>query len=88
MVPVVIEGAVGNARLVGEGFVTVAQAAEFLGLSRSTVYSLMETGEIRFAKFHRARRIPRTALLDFAARSVLASRCAGTGHRRSRIAGS
>lgn len=60
-----------TACLIGDGFVTVPFAAEFLGLSRSTIYALMQAGALRFAKFGRARRIPKKALLEFAASSVL-----------------
>lgn len=56
--------------LVREGFVSVAEAANFLGLAKSTVYALMEQGSLPYAKFNRARRIPRSALLNFAASSV------------------
>jgi excisionase family DNA binding protein len=44
------------------GFVTVPEAAQLLRLSRAKVYSLMDAGELRYAKFGRSRRIPREAL--------------------------
>jgi excisionase family DNA binding protein len=56
--------------LVQDGFVTVVEAAQFLGLSRSTLYNLMETGELVYAKIRDARRIPRRALIEFAAKSL------------------
>jgi excisionase family DNA binding protein len=59
------------ADLIGEGFVGVAEAARFLGLSRSKLYDLMDSGEIVYAKFGRSRRVPRKALLDLARRSLV-----------------
>ena len=44
---------------------------EFFRISRSTVYKLMELGELPWVKIGRARRIPRAALLALAARSVV-----------------
>jgi excisionase family DNA binding protein len=61
-------GQVGGAEpdLVDCGFADVATAAAFLGISRSKVYMLMESGELPYAKFGKCRRIPRRALHDFA----------------------
>ena len=59
--------------LVSEGLMTVRKAAEFLGLSRSTVYALMESGELPFAKIGKARRIPRRAVAEFAASRMVGS---------------
>jgi excisionase family DNA binding protein len=60
--------------LMDDGFVTVAQAAEYLNLSRATVYALMDSGELAYAKFGRSRRIPRRALMDYAGRSLVKPR--------------
>lgn len=57
--------------LVEGGLCTVPQAAAFLSLARSTVYALMDRGEIPFAKFGRARRIPKRALVAFASRHLV-----------------
>jgi excisionase family DNA binding protein len=56
--------------LVAEGTETVAAASRFLSLSRATIYKLMENGELAFCKFGRARRIPRRALLEYAAKCL------------------
>lgn len=56
--------------LVEDGLVTVAEAAGFLGVSKSMVYLLMERGELPYAKFGRARRVPRRGLVAIASRSV------------------
>lgn len=59
-----------RAEIVVEGLVSVFEAARFLSLSRSKVYNLMESGELRFVKLGRARRIPRRALIELAARHL------------------
>ncbi len=59
-----------DAALVEDGLVTVAEALEFLSLSRSALYRLMDRGELRFAKFGHSRRIPRRALVEYAARGL------------------
>ncbi len=56
--------------LVADGLMTVREAAAFLRLSRSSVYALMDHGELAFVKLGRSRRIPRRALVELAA-SVL-----------------
>jgi excisionase family DNA binding protein len=68
-----------NVDLVAEGLMTVNEAAEFLGLSRSRVYGLMESGELRFAKIGKSRRIPRRAVTAFAA-SRMVGAVPGTDH--------
>jgi len=47
--------------------VSVEQAAHLLGLSRSTIFSLLETGAIRSVKVGSRRLVPRQALEDFLA---------------------
>jgi excisionase family DNA binding protein len=54
-----------------EGFADVAEAAEFLSMSRSTVYKLMDAGQLAYAKFGKSRRIPRRALREFGERSMI-----------------
>jgi excisionase family DNA binding protein len=46
----------------GEGLVTVKEASKLLSLSRSTLYLMMDRGELRYAKIGGARRIPKQAL--------------------------
>lgn len=53
--------------LVGDGLLTVPEAIAFLRLSRSTLYSLMDIGELAYIRIGRARRIPRKALVNLAA---------------------
>ncbi len=56
--------------LVSDGLMTIREAAEFLRLSPSTLYTLMDHGELAFVKLGRSRRIPRRALVDLAARAL------------------
>jgi excisionase family DNA binding protein len=52
----------------------VPEAAKFLRLSRTTVYEMMDRGELRYAKFGKSRRIPWAALKALAAESLVGSR--------------
>jgi excisionase family DNA binding protein len=60
-------------QVVSDGLVNVPEAARFLGLSRSKIYQLMDRGELRYAKLGKNRRIPRSALVELAAKSLVAS---------------
>lgn len=62
-----------SAQLAASGFLTVAEAAQFLAVSRTTIYELLRSGAIPSARFGRARRIPRQALIDFAESALSAS---------------
>ncbi len=53
-------------RLVTDGVVNVEEARRFLNCSRTTLYTLMDSGELDYLKFGRNRRIPRRALIEFA----------------------
>ena len=57
-------------KLLEDGLLTVAEAATFLRLSRSTLYGLMERGDLPFVCIGRTRRIPRRAVLYLAARCL------------------
>lgn len=57
--------------LVADGLVDVAGAASFLSISRSKLYELMDAGELVYVRIGRSRRIPRRALVDLAARSLV-----------------
>lgn len=56
--------------LVQDGLATVAEAQKFTSLSRSTLYSMMDAGQLVFVKLGRARRIPWRALVELAAANV------------------
>jgi excisionase family DNA binding protein len=54
-----------------DGMETVKDGAAFLRISVSQLYKYMENGDLPYAKIGRSRRIPRRALLAFAARHVV-----------------
>lgn len=56
--------------LVGAGLLNVEQACEWTGLSRAKLYQLMDKGELPYVKIGRARRIPKQALIEFAAANL------------------
>jgi excisionase family DNA binding protein len=49
-----------------QGFMTVAEVAKHLGVSRSTVYQLCERGELTHVRVSNAIRVPRAAVVRFA----------------------
>ena len=53
-----------DSELLEDGLVSVAEAAQFLSLSRSSLYVLMDAGRLAYVKLGRARRIPRRALIE------------------------
>lgn len=57
--------------LVADGLLTVKEAIAFISLSRSTLHKLMENGQLGYVKIGKARRIPRKALLELAAKAVV-----------------
>ena len=59
-----------DAALVEDGLMKVAAAAAFLSLSRATLYTLMNRGELPFVKIGRSRRIPKRAVVELAARGL------------------
>jgi excisionase family DNA binding protein len=55
--------------------VTVAEAADALGLCRSIIYELLLAGELPSVKIGRARRIPVAALEAFVERRLVEAAC-------------
>lgn len=46
-----------------DGLMRVPEVARFLGLSRSKVYGLMESGDLGYVKIGKSRRVTRVELL-------------------------
>jgi excisionase family DNA binding protein len=53
----------------------VGDAAKLLAASRSFIYKLMDSGQLAYAKFGKARRIPRQALLEYIKKHTVGSAC-------------
>jgi excisionase family DNA binding protein len=53
-----------------EGLVSVNDAAKLTGLSRATIYRLMDHGELAWAKLGGARRIPRKSIREYVQRCM------------------
>ena len=69
----VAEGAteVDAQTVLGDGqLLTIEQTARLLSVSRSFLYAQMDAGELPFVRLGRARRLPRRAVLEFAARHL------------------
>ena len=52
--------------LLDDGLLRVPEAAELLAVGKSTIYLLMENGEIPYVRVRGARRIPKRAVTEFA----------------------
>ena len=55
-----------DGELFADGLMTVAGAAAFLSVSRTTVYELMERGELQYVRLGRARRVPKRSVIALA----------------------
>jgi excisionase family DNA binding protein len=61
----------GEARtIVADGLMTVTEAAEYLSISRSKLYQMMDSGELPYVKLGRCRRIQRRDLIDLVSRQL------------------
>jgi excisionase family DNA binding protein len=58
--------------LVEAGLRTIEEAQEYSRLSRSSLYNLMETGQLVYTKIGRRRLIPFRALVELAQRGLVA----------------
>ena len=56
--------------IVADGLMTVLEAAEYLSISRSKLYTMMNDGEVPFVKLGRCRRIQRRDFIDLVAREL------------------
>ena len=59
-----------DAEIVSVGLATIAEVARFLRVGKSTVYLLLGRGELPAVKIGRATRIPKRAVVEFAARHL------------------
>jgi excisionase family DNA binding protein len=58
-------------QLVSEGLQRITEVAKFLGISRSLVYRLIDSGALPTVRIGRSRRIPIRAVREFAATCVV-----------------
>lgn len=61
------------AELCADGLISVPDAARFLGVCRAEVYLQMNRGNLPSAKIGKRRLIPRRAVVDMAAKAVIAT---------------
>ncbi len=54
-----------------EGLARVTEAEQYLGVSRATVYTLMDKGDLAYTKIGRSRRIPWAALQELVERNTI-----------------
>jgi excisionase family DNA binding protein len=57
--------------LTEDGFANIPEAGAYLHMSRTSIYKAMDNGELIYAKFGKARRIPWRALHEYAARCLV-----------------
>ena len=60
--------------LVADGLVGIKPSASFLQISVASLYAHMGRGELPFVKLGKSRRIPKKALIEFAARNLVSPR--------------
>jgi excisionase family DNA binding protein len=54
-----------------DGFASIREAEDFLSVSRSTIYKLMDSRELPFAKVGKCRRIPWRSLREYAQKCLV-----------------
>ncbi len=57
---------VAISELLTDRFVNVTEASRFLGLCRAQIYKIMDSGDLKYAKFGTSRRIPLSSLREYA----------------------
>jgi excisionase family DNA binding protein len=62
---------IATSGLVEDGLETVEQARQFLQISRSALYQLMDTGRLAYVKLGKSRRVPRRALVELARQNLV-----------------
>lgn len=64
-----------NHDLVTEGLQRISDAARFLGVSRSLIYRLINSGVLPSVRIGRSRRIPIRAVHELAATNLVCASC-------------
>ena len=59
-----------TAEIFADGVITVEETGAMLAVSRSTVYSLFERGQLAYVQLGRARRVPRRAVAQLLERNL------------------
>ena len=59
-----------HSELLKDGLKTIREAAAFLGISRSSIYTLMDSGRLAYVRIGTSRRIPHRSLLELAASNL------------------
>jgi excisionase family DNA binding protein len=62
-----MDNATLNVAIVADGLLTPKEAALFLGISVAGLYKFMQKGDLIYTKLGRSRRIPKRAVVEFAA---------------------
>ena len=70
--------------LCGDGLLTVREAAEFLSISRSKLYEMMDNGELNFVKLGRCVRYRRSDLDQYLDRQTRVGALHSRQSRRAR----
>jgi excisionase family DNA binding protein len=59
-----------NQKIISQGLMTLDEVADFLSLTRQSVYNMIERGDLPSLKLGAARRIPRSALFALVERKM------------------
>jgi excisionase family DNA binding protein len=58
------------AEVLADGLLTIEQVGALLAMSRSTVYALMDRGDLAYVQLGRARRVPKRAATQLLERNL------------------
>lgn len=65
------EGQMSGTSVCRDGAMSIAEAVIFSGLGRSTLYTLMESGDLAYTTVRRRRLVPRRALVELLDRGLV-----------------
>jgi excisionase family DNA binding protein len=60
--------------LVADGLDRIPEVSRFLGISRSQIYALMDSGMLPYVRIGRSRRVPHRAVVELAQRNLIVGR--------------